>query len=667
MTGQPASRVEHRRYLVFLLVVALIGIALRWSAVPVGLMSDDFVHLAMLSDSYPGKGYVPFDLYAFLRRGELLVAHVEHGTAPWWSVPELHGTVLRPLASALVWLDHTLAPGQVKLWHLHSILWFAASIIALGLAARRLVPRSIAIVAVLLYTCDAGMASPLAWLANRCVLTCATFGFLAIWAHLEWRDPDAHTPLWLRRRGGVIVGVLMAACISAGEYGLGALAYVGAWELFVGQGSARQRLLALVPALIPVLAYLCAHKLLGYGTFGADVYADPFHSPSGYAKLAIKRIPKLIAAAFWSIPGSTLHVFRFGLPARLDHLLLPPDPNIDDYQAAHITLAWSGVAAAGLVLLLARRAWSVDERRALRALGVGAVVGMLPVAVAPAHSRLLIIAQLGACCVVAAVIVGCVRLVLDRAHAKPDCLHARGNRPYSAFGLRAGSLRVPRADAQPSAPAKHWPTRSRGLILIPLAGALAWLHTIGDLRWGNAYIRHLDDLQAANVAAFTAGDLLAQPLEGRDVVILNGPSQSIALYGGYVLASQGWSVPATWRSLALGGDFAMIATRPAEDTLDLFVVQGAWMHTAGELFFRRSNQPMWVGDVIEYPSLRVEILAEQDGHPTRVRFQFDRSLDDPSFVFVVATKQGLRRWKVPARGQRNVVPLPRLPPTGARG
>jgi hypothetical protein len=29
---------------------------------------------------------------------------------------------------------------------------------------------------------------------------------------------------------------------------------------------------------------------------------------------------------------------------------------------------------------------------------------------------------------------------------RPDCFHARGNRPYSAFGLRAGSLRVPQAD-----------------------------------------------------------------------------------------------------------------------------------------------------------------------------------------------------------------------------
>ncbi|KIG16567.1 hypothetical protein DB30_04338 [Enhygromyxa salina] len=631
---QPPSQLEYKRYLAFVLVVAVIGIALRGSAVYVGLMSDDFMQLGMLSGTYPGSHYAPFDLYAFLRRGELMVAHVEQGTAPWWSVPELHGTVFRPLASVLMWLDHAIAPGKVVIWHVHSMLWFGASIVALGLATRRLLPRSVAMLAVVLYACDAGMVSPLAWLANRCVLICATFGFLTVWAHVQWRDPDPHTPTWMHRRGGLLVGVLMAACISAGEYGLGIVAYLGAWELFVGHGQARQRLRGLVPALIPVLLYLLAHKLLGYGTFGAEVYADPFHTPSGYAKWATTRIPQLIASAFWSIPAATIHVFRFGLSAQLEQTFVPPDPTMQDYHSAHVQLAWWGIAAAIVVLLLARHAWYADERKALRALGVGAVLGMLPVAVAPPHSRLLIIAQLGVCAIVAAALVACVRLLLGRAGVAP---------------LQSG------------AGSPVWPTRLRGLLLIPFAGLLAWLHTIGDVRWGNEYLRHLDELQAANVAAFTAGDLLSQPLEGRDVVILNGPSQSVGLYGEYVLQSLGQPMPATWRPLALGCDFPMVATRPADDTLELFVVQGSWMHTAGELFFRREDQPLWAGDVLEYPSLRVEILADDNGHPSRVLFRFDRSLDDPSFVFVVATKQGLQRWPVPARGGRNVVPLPRLP------
>ena len=97
------------------------------------------------------------------------------------------------------------------------------------------------------------MVSPLAWLANRCVLIGATFGLLAVWAHLEWRIPDPATPAWIRRRGPLIVAGLMTLCISAGEYGLGILAYLVAWELFAApvDASGRVRIERTLRALVP--------------------------------------------------------------------------------------------------------------------------------------------------------------------------------------------------------------------------------------------------------------------------------------------------------------------------------------------------------------------------------------------------------------------------------
>jgi hypothetical protein len=90
-------------------------------------------------------------------------------------------------------------------------------------------------------------------------------------------------------------------------------------------------------------------------------------------------------------------------------------------------------------------------------------------------------------------------------------------------------------------------------------------------------------------------------------------------------------------------------------------VQGAWLRNAGELFFRREDQPLRTGDKLVYPTLSAEVLRDDDGHPTAVRFVFDRNLDDPSLVFVVATERGIMRWKVPPVGGRNVIPLPKLP------
>src|SRR5690606_32746973 len=162
-----------------------------------------------------------------------------------------------------------------------------------------------------LFACEAGVVSPLGWLANRCVLICATFGLLALWVHLEWRTPGPTTSTRLRERGPWIEGLLMALCIGAGEYGLSIFAYLLAWELLLGPAERRGR--ALLPAMIPIALYLLAHKLLGYGTFGAEVYADPFHTPGGYLKWASTRVPQLVMAGFWSVPAATIHVFRFGL------------------------------------------------------------------------------------------------------------------------------------------------------------------------------------------------------------------------------------------------------------------------------------------------------------------------------------------------------------------
>jgi hypothetical protein len=429
------------------------------------------------------------------------------------------------------------------------------------------------------------------------------------------------TPKWLRERGPWIEGALMLLCIGAGEYGLAIVAYVLAWELLLGPGDWKLRARAMLPALCPVALYLLTHKLLGYGTFGAEVYADPFHTPSGYLKWASTRVPQLITAGFWSIPAATIHVFRFGLLEPFEDRLVTPELSRDEYHDVHVRVAWIAIALAVIVVALARRGLQEQERRTLRALVFGGLLGLLPIAVAPAHSRLLIVAQLGVCTLVAAVLVASVRLI--RSRSGRDHL--------------------------------------RGAVLLPMAGLLAYAHTINDLRWGHAYLEYIDELQAQNLAAFIEGDVLGPDLEGADVVIINAPSQSIGLYGSFVLDANGWPAPRTWRPLALGGEFPMSASRRKPNVLELATIDGGeWMRTAGELFFRREDQPLVAGDVLAYPSLRVEILAANGGHPTKVRFEFDRPLEH--FIFVIATPRGLKRWPVPALGKMGVVPFPRLPP-----
>src|SRR5690606_11942815 len=335
----------------------------------------------------------------------------DRGTVPWFAEPEFHGSVLRPLSSALLWLDHALAPGRVRLWHAHSLAWLALMILSFGLAARRLLPRWPAALAVVLFVCEAGFVSPLGWLANRCVLVCAAFGFAAIFVHLEWRRPDPSTPAWLRRHGPMIELSLLAASLAGGEYGFGVVAYLFAWELLASDARAT-RARALIPGGISVATYLALHKLLGYGTFGADIYADPLSHPLGWFKWAKFRIPALCTGALWSVPASPIHVFRHPGAAWWHEWF--PATNPHEIYFSHLRFSMVGIAIAALGLWLARAGLRDHERRTLSALLLGAFLGLLPVSVAPSHSRLLVVTQLGACAAVSLLVFACVRLLRDR-------------------------------------------------------------------------------------------------------------------------------------------------------------------------------------------------------------------------------------------------------------
>lgn len=613
------ERRERQRWLLALALLSMLAVLLRLETLDIGRMSDDYMQHAMIAGSFPGDGYVPFDLYAFVRADVELAAHVDQGTVPWFAEPEFHGAVLRPLSSALLWLDHVVAPGNVRLWHAHSLVWLALTVFTFGLCARRLLPRWPAALAVVLFACDSAFVSPIAWLANRCVLVCAASGFAAIFVHLEWRRPDPSTPAWLRRGGPLLELALLAGSLGGGEYGLGVIAYLFAWELFETGDAWTLRARALIPAAIAIGTYLLLHSVLDYGTFGADVYADPLSHPLGWWKWAKFRIPALCTGALWSISASSVMVFEH--PGAAWWQALWPASNPYEVYQSHLRLSLVGLGLAALAFSLARAGLHPDERRTLRVLLLGAFLGLLPVSVAPSHERLLVLAQLGACAAVSLLVFACVRLLL-----RPD--------------VRA---------------------RLRGAALLPLVGAMLLLHTYGDLKWNHRYLVHLDTLSTVDELAFTEGDLLEHELAGRDVVVLNGPSQTVGMYGPFVLDTMGKPTPASWRSLALGSEHPMFAFRPNVNTLELTAIQGEWLMTAGELFFRRAEQLLPTGSKFHYPGMDVEVIADRDGHPTKVRFVFPHSLDDPRYLFLTSTNRGLNRWAVPKVLGTAVVPLPRVP------
>src|SRR5207237_295412 len=89
-------------------------------------------------------------------------------------------------------------------------------------------------------------------------------------------------------------------------------------------------------------------------------------------------------------------------------------------------------------------------------------------------------------------------------------------------------------------------------------------------------------------------------------------------------------------------------TPVARDTLDVKLVGCRMMESEWERLF--NAHPFASGDVFQLSGLKVEIAEVVEGAPVRLRFTFDRALDDPSLVLLTWRDGALRRIELPKVG-----------------
>src|SRR5262245_28979980 len=99
----------------------------------VGLYADDYALIDEIERLAP---YSPpwWDLYRFAPhdRSELLRL-IEQGAFPWWTVADFKLHLFRPLTSALFTLDHALFGTAPLGYHVHSLVWYLATVAAVAL------------------------------------------------------------------------------------------------------------------------------------------------------------------------------------------------------------------------------------------------------------------------------------------------------------------------------------------------------------------------------------------------------------------------------------------------------------------------------------------------------------------------------------------------------
>lgn len=265
------------------LFAALLGFLIALPSLWAGLLLDDYGQRIIMLTKQDAN---PFEFY---RMGSAQTeAQVQSGIQPWWKYPTSQLAFFRPVARWLMQVDYQLWPDSIWLMHLHSVLWYAALVAAVGLVYRRFTPVPIAAgFSAILFAVDAWHGGAVAWLANRNVLVAMTGSMLALLCY-ERRQ-------WYWQLLGCLIFALTMACAEAA---LAITGYFFAYEVFLSKQRWPQRILRLLPYALIVVLWFAFWRRYGYGSAGPGFYTDPATNPLGFLQNMTYRLPAILFGQF---------------------------------------------------------------------------------------------------------------------------------------------------------------------------------------------------------------------------------------------------------------------------------------------------------------------------------------------------------------------------------
>ncbi|NIO10684.1 MAG: hypothetical protein GTO40_22840, partial [Deltaproteobacteria bacterium] len=416
--------------------------------------------------------------------------------------------------------------------------------------------------------------------ASRYVLLAFFFGLLAILAHDRWR-----------REGSCVQGFLssiwLTLALLSGEAGLGAIAYLAAYALFLDRGLWRKRLFSLMPSLAVVAAWRIIYAYLGYGVSGTDEYVDPTLEPLGFLSGIVERGPILLLG-----------------------LLAEPDPS--RFTALSVTggyFLWLGAiiflgTVFFLLLPLLRR------NRVAYFWAAGMLLCIVPSGASNLPSgRLLLFAGLGGMGLVAQVIGG----ALDRQNWVPVGQTRRAS--IWALTILFIGLHL-------LIPAWHGFKRFTKLSYVTSESERKPEFILPPNIEGRdvTIINHPAPYSLHVMPYYNA--LVGQPLPAHIRVLAPGFSALEFIRGDEVTlvvrSECGFLAPPDCSSKNEPGQFPIVSPIYRHQLLNY-------------LIFRDRNHPLKLGELIELSGVRIEVTRlSKDGYPLEATFRFRRPLEDPS-------------------------------------
>jgi hypothetical protein len=581
-----------------------------WPTLQDGLFADDYVAMAIMEGKFAApRGALdlfnfadgtPADVHALRRLGSL----------PWWAPEDYRIAFLRPLSSLSWQLDRLLFGRHYGLYHAHSLLVFFGLVLSVSLLYRKLLSPVPALLASAIFALDDSHRFPLLWLSNRGGFYALLFGSLALHAHLAFRE-----------RGKPVYALACALCVSVGlafgEWALPMLAYIAAYELLAARGSWRRRTLSLLPSVLPALLFLALRARLHYGARGSGAYVDPGVDPLRFAQLVLHRVPVFFADMFWNVPAEW---WDHGTPWRdqiLGLWIIPPEiwMQLPGWHGFQLALGFAALLACGLGVAFCWRRLAPGGRRSLGFLLTGAVAALVPVVGSFPSTRLTIAAYCGVAPLFA--------LVLREV------------------SLRLGELRFER----------RWGFVLRFAGYASIFGLIFHLQLEAPLE---ADVQAQCDHYASTGEWVLAAELDPARVAEQRVFLLSGSEFTTTFFFSYIWSHAGRPQPQSYYPITTC-PCAHFLERTADNELVMRALGGSYLGSGEENMFQAPQRVWTEGESVQLDGVRVRAESVVDGLPTVLRLTFERSLDDPSYVFLVAASFGIVRQPLPPPGEQYLV------------
>jgi hypothetical protein len=550
-----------------LLSLAALALFLSLPAFALGLISDDYLHLRNVV-----AGQDPAKLF-YTAPADVLVAR-DNGSLVWWSSPSLCVKFFRPLASILHTIEFRYWPNAAWAMHLHNSVIYALLVVVAALLYRELMPDRgrVAALASLLFALNEGHSPSVGWISGRNTILAGLFALIALLLQIRARS-GAQRPAWLLRAASALsVGL---ALLSA-EAGLAILAYLIAYVLIFESGSWQRRLLSITPQLAVIAAWAIAYRLGGYGAQGTSFYRD------------LARPLSVLSEGLLDLP-----LWLFGALG----------PGLVGTAMAAPAAAARAIALLLVLPLVAAMIIGTPRTRLNGFFALAALLCLPPLFTTQPQERLLLIASLGVC--------GLLASFIDAAAQHASRL-VRGTRPVM-IGLH--------------------------LVLAPLLffGALG-------------QSRPFENGTRAMLA------VLPEELPSQ-VIFLNTPIELLGLYTWNHLQLRDAQLPRAHSLHQLyTGSSDLTVKRIDANTLELRPGDG-WGRIPLERIFGAKYDLPQAGTQVDVQAMQVSVAeSNAEGRPSRVQFHFPSALESTERLWFAWQGKAPKPWRPPAIGEEVTFP-----------